>query len=264
MSATTVTSVLAARRGRRCGSGRAAPSCSRSSRWPGWRCSAGHCGFPRIPTIGQHGSDAPFLFMAILPLLVGVVAAQFAEGGMDAKALAILGVLSAVNAAIRPALSAGTAGIESVFFLLILAGRVFGPGFGFLLGCTSLFTSALLTAGIGPWLPFQMITSGWIGLGAGLLPPLIRGRREIVMLAGYGVRRRLRVRDADEPVVLAVRHRQRYPGRRRVAVLHPGRLARREPAPVPGLHPADLDRRLGHRPGDHELRSPSWCSAPRY
>lgn len=147
--------------------------------WPLW--------IPAHSTIGQHGSDAPFLFMAILPLLVAVVAAQFAEGGMDAKALAILGVLSAVNAAIRPALSAGTAGIESVFFLLILAGRVFGPGFGFLLGCTSLFTSALLTAGIGPWLPFQMITSGWIGLGAGLLPPLIRGRREIVMLAGYGV-----------------------------------------------------------------------------
>ena len=60
--------------------------------------------------------------------------------------LAILGVLSAVNALMR-ALGAGTAGIELVFFLLILAGRVFGPGFGFVLGCTSLFASALLTAG---------------------------------------------------------------------------------------------------------------------
>ena len=70
--------------------------------------------------------------------------------------LAILGVLSAVNAILR-GVSAGTGGVELVFFLLILAGRVFGPGFGFVLGCTSLFASALMTAGVGPWLPFQML-----------------------------------------------------------------------------------------------------------
>ncbi|MEI5100610.1 ECF transporter S component [Streptomyces sp. PmtG] len=64
---------------------------------------------------------------------------------------------------------------------------MFGPGFGFVLGCTSLFASALLTAGVGPWLPFQMIASGWIGLGAGLLPKRVTGRAEIVMLAAYGV-----------------------------------------------------------------------------
>ena len=81
----------------------------------------------------------------------------------------MLGVLSAINAALRP-LGAGIAGIETVFFLLVLAGRVFGPGFGFVLGCTSLFASALLTAGVGPWLPFQMVASAWIGMFAGLLP----------------------------------------------------------------------------------------------
>ena len=98
-----------------------------------------------------------------------VVLAELTEGGMDAKALAMLGVLTAVNAALRT-LGAGMAGVELVFFLLILAGRVFGPGFGFVLGCTSLFASALLTSGVGPWLPFQMLCSAWIGLGAGLLP----------------------------------------------------------------------------------------------
>lgn len=134
----------------------------------------------------QHGVDAPYLFAAVLPVLVLIVLAQVADGGMDSKALAMLGVLSAVNAALRP-LGAGTAGIETVFFLLVLAGRVFGPGFGFVLGCTSLFASALLTAGVGPWLPFQMMTSAWIGLGAGLLPRRVRGWKEIVMLAGYGI-----------------------------------------------------------------------------
>jgi len=133
-----------------------------------------------------HTADAPFVFMLVLPVLVGVVLASFSEGGMDAKALAMLGVLSAINAALRP-LGAGTAGIETVFFLLVLAGRVFGPGFGFVLGCTSLFASALVTAGVGPWLPFQMVASAWIGLFAGLLPRSVTGRAEVWMLAGYGV-----------------------------------------------------------------------------
>ena len=118
---------------------------------------------------------------------------------MDSKALAMLGVLSAINAALRP-LGAGTAGIETVFFLLVLAGRVYGAGFGFVLGCTSLFASALLTAGVGPWLPFQMLCSAWIGLGAGLLPRFfrgrsIRGRPEIVMLV-VAIRRRGSLRRA--------------------------------------------------------------------
>lgn len=133
-----------------------------------------------------HVTDAPLLFVLVLPLVVAVVLASLAEGGMDAKALAMLGVLSAINAALRP-LGAGIAGIETVFFLLVLAGRVFGPGFGFVLGCTSLFASALLTAGVGPWLPFQMLASAWIGLGAGLLPRRVTGRWEIAMLAGYGI-----------------------------------------------------------------------------
>ncbi|RMI36424.1 ECF transporter S component [Actinomadura harenae] len=138
------------------------------------------------PQSMQHGPDAPFVFVGILPVVIIVVLAELTEGGMDSKALAMLGVLSAVNAALRP-LGAGTAGIETVFFMLVLAGRVFGAGFGFALGCTSLFASALLTAGVGPWLPFQMMCSAWIGMGAGLLPRRITGKAEIAMLVAYGI-----------------------------------------------------------------------------
>lgn len=130
--------------------------------------------------------DPPFFFLLLLPLVVGIVVVELTEGGIDSKALAMLGVLTAINAALR-GLGAGTAGVELVFFLLILAGRVFGAGFGFVLGCTSLFASALLTSGVGPWLPFQMLASAWIGMGAGLLPQRVRGRREIVMLVLFGV-----------------------------------------------------------------------------
>jgi len=138
------------------------------------------------PEALAHSADAPLIFVVTLPVLIAVVLAEMSSGGIDSKALAMLGVLSAVNAALRT-LGAGTAGIETVFFVLVLAGRVFGPGFGFVLGATSLFASALLTAGVGPWLPFQMIASAWVGLFAGLLPSRVRGRGEIAMLAAYGL-----------------------------------------------------------------------------
>lgn len=128
----------------------------------------------------------PFLFLALLPVLVLVVLVELTEGGMDAKTLAMLGVLTAINAALR-SLGAGLAGVELVFFLLVLSGRAFGAGFGFVLGCTSLFASALLTSGVGPWLPYQMLCAAWVGLGAGLLPRRVRGRPEIAMLVVYGI-----------------------------------------------------------------------------
>ncbi|MBZ5737219.1 ECF transporter S component [Nocardioides sp. GBK3QG-3] len=130
--------------------------------------------------------DPPFLFLGLLPVILAVVLAELNENGLDPRVLAVLGVLSAINAILR-GISPGTAGVELTFFLLILAGRVFGPGFGFVLGCTSLFASALLTAGVGPWLPYQMLCSAWIGMGAGLLPRRVTGRAEIAMLAAYGV-----------------------------------------------------------------------------
>ena len=135
------------------------------------------------PADYSHTRDAPYVFALILPVLVAIVLAEMTSRGMDTKALAMLGVLSAIGAVLRP-LGAGTGGIELVFFLLVLGGRVYGPAFGFVLGSTTLFASALLTGGIGPWLPFQMLASSWVGLLAGLLPPL-RGRAEIAMLAVY-------------------------------------------------------------------------------
>ena len=142
--------------------------------------------WPFVVAPGKFGTSytPPLMFGALLILVLAVVFAEIADGGIDAKALAMLGVLSAVNAALRP-LGAGTAGIETVFFVLVLAGRVFGPGFGFTLGCTSLFASALITGGVGPWMPYQMFGCAFVGMLAGVLPKA-RGRAEIVLLATYG------------------------------------------------------------------------------
>jgi energy-coupling factor transport system substrate-specific component len=68
-----------------------------------------------------------------------------------------------------------------------VAGRVLGPGVGFVGGALALLTGALLTGGVGPWLPFQMICAGAIGLGAGLLPGRPGARSERWVLAGYAL-----------------------------------------------------------------------------
>ena len=142
--------------------------------------------WPFVVAPGTFGDTAmaPLMFGVLLLLVLAVVFAGVADGGLDAKAIAMLGVLSAIGAGLRP-LGAGTAGVETVFFTLVIAGRVFGPGFGFALGCTTMFTSALITGGVGPWMPYQMFGCAWVGLFAGLLPALT-GRKEVLMLAAYG------------------------------------------------------------------------------
>jgi energy-coupling factor transport system substrate-specific component len=142
--------------------------------------------WPFVVAPGKFGDAAmaPLMFGALLVVVLAIVFSEIADGGIDAKAIAMLGVLSAIGAALRP-LGAGTAGIETVFFTIVIAGRVFGAGFGFALGCTTLFASALITGGVGPWMPYQMFGCAWVGLFAGLLPRAT-GRREVLMLAFYG------------------------------------------------------------------------------
>ncbi len=142
---------------------------------------------PPTSQVAAHAEDAPWLFTGLLLLLVAVVAATVSESGLGPKAVSMLGVLAATGAALRP-VGAGTAGVEPMFFLMVLSGRVLGPGFGFVLGAVTMFASALLTGGVGPWMPFQMLSMGWFTMGAGLLPgpDRLRGRAELLLLSGYG------------------------------------------------------------------------------
>jgi energy-coupling factor transport system substrate-specific component len=125
-------------------------------------------------TSADENRVAQTVFILLMPLMLVLVLVEFASGELDSKQLAMLGVLTALNAVIR-VLGAGTSGIETAFFLIIIGAFVFGSGFGFLLGSGSLLVSALLMGGVGPWLPFQMMAAGLIGLAAGLLPkPKVR------------------------------------------------------------------------------------------
>lgn len=138
------------------------------------------------------GRGAPGL-SASLAVTIGVAAALTAiESGarsLDSRRLALLAAIAAIDAGLRLALVTGIEGFSPVFFLILCAGWTFGPSFGFLAGSLSLLVSALITGGVGPWLPFQMFAAGWVGMAAGAvsrrrgLPPR---RREVLALAALG------------------------------------------------------------------------------
>jgi len=136
--------------------------------------------------VGDNLPQTQLFFWGAVAFSFLVVVLQISSQQLDAKSVALLGVLSALIAALRP-LGAGAVGIEPMWFVLILSARVFGASFGFLLGMISMFVSALMTGGVGPWLGYQVFAAAWIGLLAGSLPKKTRGGYEIVMLMCFSI-----------------------------------------------------------------------------
>lgn len=81
--------------------------------------------------VGQNLPQTQLFFWCAVAFSFVVVVLQVSSQQLDAKSVALLGVLSALIAALRP-LGAGAVGIEPMWFVLILSARVFGPSFGFL------------------------------------------------------------------------------------------------------------------------------------
>jgi energy-coupling factor transport system substrate-specific component len=133
-----------------------------------------------------QGSNTKWLAAAVLPIAILLFIFEINYSGLDSKSVALLGVFAALICALR-LLGAGAIGIEPIWFLLVLIGRVFGPSFGFTLGVTSLFASALLTGAIGPWLAFQMLAAGWVAMFAGYIPRKISGKLEIFVISIYAI-----------------------------------------------------------------------------
>lgn len=134
-----------------------------------------------------HSGDAPLVAALVGALVVTAVTLEVRRGTMNGSTVALLGVLSAVSGLLRLLDLPG--GGSGIFFLVVLAGAAFGPRFGLLLGICSMALSAIITGGIGPWLPFQMLALGWLGAGAGLVGRVTRrlpAAGEVGVLAVYG------------------------------------------------------------------------------
>ncbi len=134
------------------------------------------------PLLGTSGSvystarqnDLPMMMAVLLALCLLVLIYEIQEWRMNNKLIALLGILISMNAILRffdmalPIFG----GFSPVFFLIILTGYVFGGRMGFLMGALTMLVSALITGGVGPWLPNQMFTAGWVGMSAFIGAPL--------------------------------------------------------------------------------------------
>jgi energy-coupling factor transport system substrate-specific component len=96
---------------------------------------------------------------------------------LDSGRLALLAALAAIDAALRLVLVNGVGGFSPIFFLVLCAGYEFGASYGFLVGAFSLLVSALVTGGIGPWLPYETFAVGWVGASSGLAGSVVRRLR---------------------------------------------------------------------------------------
>ncbi len=127
------------------------------------------------------------LSVVLVTLCLAVLLVELQGQAAGAKTVAALGILVAATATLRfiEVAIPAPGGFSPVFAPIILGGYVFGARFGFLLGAMTMLVSGIITAGVGPWLPYQMFTAGWVGLSAGLLPHLRRPRAELVLLIAF-------------------------------------------------------------------------------
>ena len=119
-----------------------------------------------LPT-QAHSGDAPVVAVLVASLVVAAVVLEVRRGTMTGATVAVLGVLSAIGGLLRLLDLPG--GGSGIFFLVVLAAAAFGARFGLLLGLCSMAVSAVVTGGVGPWVPFQMLALGGMAAGAGLL-----------------------------------------------------------------------------------------------
>lgn len=137
----------------------------------------------------EHATDAPLVFGGLAGLCLLLVVADMANGRLDSKTIAGLGVLAAMAAILRTVTL--PAGANLFWTLVIVGGWTLGPRLGFLLGSLALVISAFITGGVGPWMPFQAFAAAWVGLAAGFAGAFARQmhlphRVEVVCLAALG------------------------------------------------------------------------------
>ncbi len=149
-----------------------------------------------------RAGEMPLMMTLLLGLCLLVLLFEAQGPIVNTKLIALLGILVAINSALRFIETAipGPGGFTPIFFLIILVGYVFGGRVGFLMGALTLLVSALVTGGVGPWLPAQMFTAGWVGMSTPILRGMIKAvskkqtgsdgstnKTEILMLAGFGL-----------------------------------------------------------------------------
>jgi len=141
------------------------------------------------PFLGSGLSADTPAWVLMVACVGGMLLVEAGTRQLDSRAVALLAAIAAIDSALRLAVIVGIGGFNPIFFLVLCAGYVFGTSFGFMAGALSILVSAMVSGGIGPWVPYQVFALGWVGVAAGLAGHW-RGEslsgRDLIVLAGVG------------------------------------------------------------------------------
>ena len=133
-------------------------------------------------------ADTP-AWMLMIACVAGLFLVEAGTRQLDSRAIGLLGAIAAIDAALRLAVIVGIGGFNPIYFLVLCAGYVFGTSFGFMAGALSILVSALVSGGVGPWVPYQVFGVGWVGVAAGVAGHwrgTTPGWRDLAVLAAVG------------------------------------------------------------------------------
>jgi len=141
------------------------------------------------PFLGTGLSAATAAWALALACVAGLLLVEMGTRQLDTRAIALLAAIAAIDAALRLTVIVGIGGFNPIFFLVLCSGFVFGTSFGFMVGALSILVSALISGGIGPWVPYQVFALGWVGVAAGVAGRWRSpspGLRDVLILAAVG------------------------------------------------------------------------------
>lgn len=123
--------------------------------------------------------------LLLLLLGLGLFYVRYERAKVSSKEMAVIASLAAF-AVVGRIIFAPFPNFKPTTYLVILAGYVFGPRAGFMVGTTAAVASNVYF-GQGAWTPWQMLAWGLAGASAGLFGRLRGERVRSIELAGFGL-----------------------------------------------------------------------------
>src|SRR5690242_21047032 len=111
--------------------------------------SLGGLGLFAWPFLGSNLPASTPAWALTMACLAGLFLIEAGTRQLDARGIALLAAIAAIDTALRLAVIEGIGGFSPIYFLVLCAGYALGPSYGFLAGALSILVSALAGGGVG-------------------------------------------------------------------------------------------------------------------
>ncbi|MFA5527208.1 MAG: ECF transporter S component [Peptostreptococcales bacterium] len=127
--------------------------------------------------------NSGILSIGLILLVIAIMFIVYEKKNTTLKEISLIGTLAGIAGIMRIPFG-GIPNVQPTTALVIIAGWVFGPLFGFMVGALSVLVSNSFL-GHGPWTPWQMFAWGMAGLLSGSLSK-IKLKPSKIFLGVYG------------------------------------------------------------------------------